>query len=203
MVCPSSILPSFVPSALSASNVGTWRCLIGESFVVGDAIFGEVFGFTQRQIRTGVTFDQFEQRIHPADRALFSQKNERVRETGGVVVMELRVLPRPGSVRWVLIRGRYDRDERGCVGHGIAIDITDSKRRGDPKDGAYYATSDVSSSQSLTPLQTAVQTALALHQQIEALEGDMPSLRPLAELVLLQLGRELAKEVDPSEITIG
>lgn len=200
MTASHSILPSFVPSALSASNVGTWRCLIGESFVVGDAIFGEAFGFTQRQIRAGVTFDQLEQRIHPADRTLFTQKNERVRESGGVVVMEFRVMPRPGTVRWVLIRGRYDRDERGCVGHGIAIDITDSGHRTGPDDGAFCVSSDVKPSQNLTPLQAASQTALGLRRQIEALSKDAPSLRPLIDLMLLQLGRELAKDVDLADL---
>ena len=107
------------------------------------------------------------------------------RTHGRVFVFEFRTYPCPGSERRILSRGRYEKSEAGepSFARGIAFDITEHAGHS-PDEGC---------SRDEALLNSAVDDALALFDSIEKLgSAARPSLKPLVELLLHQLGVQLA-----------
>lgn len=201
----AAILPAFVPSALAASHVGTWRCDPSSGVMHCDAIMAVACGYDEHDGLQGIQLSDLRERIFPADRELFDQKNDIVCEDGGFIVMEFRVEPRPGEVRWLLIRGCYEApSEVGalpCIGHGIAIDITDNRTgiyaRGKP----FLAVSSSIPVEESRPLARVIDTALDLHRQLKEVEDDVPAVRPLLDMILFELSRRLARDVPREDVS--
>ncbi len=133
-------VPAFVPSALTASQVGTWESDTTRDRTVADAITAALFGVDKQTAAEGLPLDAFTQQIHPDDLAEFKNKIAEVNAWGGLFVTEYRTCPTAGEVRWLLARGRFEFDAQagGIVGRGIVIDITDSKADGDGEDRAFF-----------------------------------------------------------------
>ncbi|WP_066924748.1 PAS domain-containing protein [Methylobacterium sp. CCH5-D2] len=135
---------------------------------------------------TELPLDVVLQRVHPEDRAMILATAARAEHESGPIVLEYRVRT-PDGTRWVLDHGRsYPRTEgMPAHGHGVLIDITEQKlignEVGESRDGPE------------TPLERAARHALKAREAIDA-DGSA-SLRLLIDMVLLAVGRALARKV--------
>ncbi|WP_210250325.1 PAS domain-containing protein [Methylobacterium planeticum] len=124
--------------------------------------------------------------MHAEDRdrviALINQCAQR----GGSYVAEYRVCSADGVTRWVLARGSFELDDKGLPSHGrgIIVDITPCR-----VSNSAYVTSDAPAAEH--PLERAADQCVATHQAIAEL--DDPTLKLLSEMLLLEVGRKLAK----------
>jgi hypothetical protein len=184
---------AFVPNALIASEVGAWESDVTEDRIVADAKTAELFGVDTQEASWGLPLDRYIRNIHPDDRTDFSQKLSIIRERGGLFVVEYRTCPSPTDVRWVLARGRYERDPRTghTVGRGIVIDITDSKSDGRVEDRAFFTTRAVAG----PSLEHVAELAMEAQSEIDELgEREDSPLRRAVDALLWILGRTLARQ---------
>lgn len=190
-------VPAFVPEALAASQVGTWRTdLMAESYIV-DETTAAFFGLDPGKAALGLPLSQFVHVIHPADRGVFNAKHRRVAEQGGLFVVEYRTVPRPNEVHWVLTRGRYEHDPETDTmqGRGICIDITESKLDGHVEDRALFMVLDGPG----TPLDRAAGHAIEARKAVDEIEGkEANRLRHAVDALLYLIGRALALRADRS-----
>lgn len=188
----SSIL-SFVPSALMASRVGAWEYDATNDRTVADAATAGLFGIDVDEASLGLPIDLYTKRIHPDDRPNFRQKLDILQDRGGLFVIEYRTCPSPTDVRWVLARGRYERDPRTghTIGRGIVIDITESKSDGHVGDPAFFV-AQTANGPSLAQIASMV---LEVRSQIDELgeRSDSP-LRRAVDALLWIIGRTLARQ---------
>ncbi len=115
-------------TALNASEVGIFDWDIANRRVHGDANFRRMFG---------VAFDRegwapassFEPLIHPDDRAARSALVKKTLETGALYEAEYRIVGE-GGTRWVISRGRTERDASGKAVRflGVLLDITSQRQ---------------------------------------------------------------------------
>ena len=86
----------------------------------------------------GLPLADYIRKVSLEDREMLFDRLNQVRLSGGMFVVEYRTHPTPDDVRWVLARGRYERDPRtgAMMGRGIVIDITENGWAGALKDVA-------------------------------------------------------------------
>jgi PAS domain S-box-containing protein len=114
-------------TALSASAIGIFDWDIVNGRVYGDANFARMFGIVlDRDGSTGVA--TFEPLIHPDDRVARSANVRKTLETGALYEAEYRIVNR-GQTRWVLSRGKTERDasNRAVRFLGVLLDITSQR----------------------------------------------------------------------------
>lgn len=189
---------AFVPGALTASQVGTWETSFANNCTFSDATTAALFGVDPNLAAKGLPFSTYVRSIHPDDRAAFNDKIGRVREHGGLYVVEYRTVPTPGDLRWVLARGRYERDEHTgeVTGRGIVIDITESKLDGRTEDRAFF----IMEEDAEPPLDRAAACAIQARQAIDEVDGpEGLGLRRSVDALLLALGRTLAYRIGALE----
>jgi hypothetical protein len=185
-------VPAHIPEAFAASNVGTWQTGQSVHHYIVDEAAAALFGLDAAKAAEGFLLMNFLKAIHPGDRKLFRDRIGRSIEHGGLFVMEYRTTPRPNEVRWVLGRGRYERNPATgeMQGRGILIDITESKLDGHVDDRALFIAPDAGGS----PLERAATLALEAREAIEKIEDRerLVLLRAIDPL-LWALGRVLAR----------
>lgn len=189
---------AFVPDALTASQVGTWETDPLRDYTLSDATTASLFGVDPDQAAKGLPLATYVRAVHPEDRAALYDTLGRVREHGGLFVIEYRTYPTPGDLRWVLARGRYGREARtGAVtGRGIVIDITESKLDGQAEDRAFFLMDEDDEA----PLDRAAALALQARQAIVEVPGtEGIGLRRLVDTLLLALGHALARRISSLE----
>jgi PAS domain S-box-containing protein len=114
-------------TALSASAIGIFDWDIVNGRVYGDANFARMFGIVLD--RDGSIADTtFEPLIHPDDRVARSASVRKTLETGAPYEVEYRIVSR-GQTRWVLSRGKTERDtsNRAVRFLGVLLDITSQR----------------------------------------------------------------------------
>ncbi|MCJ2132498.1 PAS domain-containing protein, partial [Methylobacterium sp. J-026] len=160
---------------------------VGADRVRGDAVMARMFGLSDAEVTEGISRAHLMSLFHPEDVDQDPELRRSVRDEGGLFVWEHRIVPAPGVVRWVLARGHYKRDTKGRMcGHGIVIDVTDSRTDGPASFlAAYEAPGAV--------LEHIADCAIEACELIRTLEADKSvRLRPLIEALLHELGRQLA-----------
>lgn len=188
-------VPAFVTAALTASNVGTWQTSRDGRHLTTDATTAALFGVGADAATLGLPLSKFTRALHPADRAAFADKHARMVAHGGLFVIEYRTTPSPRSVRWVLARGRYERDPATgeMQGRGICIDITESKLDERVEDRAFFR--DVSVGVDETPLDRAAALAIEARRVIDTMGAeDRPALRQAVDGLLWAMRRALARQ---------
>lgn len=110
-------------------------------------------------------------------------------ESGGLFLVEYRVVNPDRSLRWLLCRGRIYRGEDGRAvrGRGIIIDITESRDAGDTAEGYVVQPSLHEESPIVQAADRCLEARAALEQH-----GAVHLLRKVDEL-LLAIGFELAR----------
>ena len=113
--------------AAQAANLGLW-----EWDVVRDEIWATEAG--RRRVGVG-DVDPIDLRrvllsVHPDDRESLQRTARRALEDGGDLECEYRLVPFAGEARWVVARGKVERDAKGqpLRIRGISLDITERKR---------------------------------------------------------------------------
>ncbi|MEE7462841.1 diguanylate cyclase [Methylobacterium fujisawaense] len=180
-----------IAQAFSIFGIGTWeRDFFGER-VHGDAIMANIFGLTQEEASAGVSLARFAAAFHPEDRAEGEARRQRAMQDGGIFVVEHRTVPAPGTVRWVMARGHYERDDTGRVVRvrGTLIDVTDSRIDGQVEGQACFVQR---SSTATAALERMAEHMLEVWQTADKLEPEQAGrLRPLIQLLLHELGGQL------------
>lgn len=176
------------PRTLGApEHVGSWEWDVASNRIYADDVAARLFGIDPDLAARGVPIERFEAGIHPEDRQWVSAYLRRTAEASGVLVAEYRTCPGNGEVRWVLTRGRFDHDldgdpVRSC---GIVLDITDRKDDGRPAIvGPAHQTDHV--------LERGADQCMALREILT--NAGQPDLLKLADRLLMEFGRELAKQ---------
>ena len=183
------LLP-FVPEALSASQVGVWETDFDNDRTRVDAALAALFGVDPHEAAVGLPLARYVQAVVPEDRAALDEKLNQVRQFGGMYVIEFRTQPKPTDLRWVLARGRYERDQTTGVmtGRGIIIDITESKMDGQVEDRALFFAPDSDG----PSLDHVAALTLEARQEIDALgEKEGSHLRNAVDALLWAVGRAI------------
>lgn len=192
-------LPHFARQALVASKVGTWHRDPERGVFHADETLASIFGFDEEDCEAGVPLDQVARIVHPDDRHLFAEPVEWAKKRGGLLVLEYRIIPRPGVQRWVLVRGLYEPALPGQMiagGRGIVIDITESMLDAAAESRAFILSSRNGCRQGEGgPLLRASSHALAAFHELHAMGEEGEHLRSAAQLLLFAIGRDLSRDV--------
>ncbi|GJE42872.1 PAS domain-containing protein [Methylobacterium soli] len=166
--------------------VGTWVWTAASNLHVLDQGAVDLLTGNPDLADTELPIETVIQRLPADDRAMFLAAVERAEHESGLVVVEYRVQT-PDGTRWVLDHGRIYPASAGMPahGHGVLIDITHQKLLG--SDAAHTAP------QPEAPIDRAAKHAIAAREAIDA-DGSA-SLRLLIDMVLLEIGRVIARRV--------
>jgi PAS domain S-box-containing protein len=114
-------------SALIAGEVGTFEWDVEADRIWGDANFERLFGVGLDETGAAPLTDYLGA-IHPEDRERVAARVERAVATGSDYEAEYRII-HGSRTRWVVARGRVERDESGRAIRfpGVVLDVTDRK----------------------------------------------------------------------------
>jgi PAS domain S-box-containing protein len=117
-----------IEAALSASEVGVWWIDLVNERMWGDANFARMYGLTDEEANGGALPRAYEL-MHPDDRDRATLALREAALSGEPHEIEFRVVGRDGRSRWLLSRGRSERDKNGrpIRRMGSAMDITHQK----------------------------------------------------------------------------
>lgn len=151
--------------------------------------------------------------VHPGDRDWLVEHMQRSIAQGGLVLAEYRVISARNEVRWLLSRGRttLDKDGKPVSTDGIIIDITESREAGNryvvsprpPADESLDKAKGLDRSEGLDHVESSdrleeiADLAILIRRRIDPAAS--PSLMTLADLLLFQVGREIAGGSDEPE----
>jgi hypothetical protein len=181
------IQPSADLALRAAGYVGTWVADVRAGKSVLDEGTAALLAGDANLAGRPLSLELALRRTHPDDRGWVFERIARVRQTGGPVSAEYRVLTEAGDVRWVLDRGSLTPDPAGAIhGRGIIIDTTDSHRGSFlPARPAELPADD--------PMVLAADHLLKAREAIIA--AGHQGLRAISDLALIELGRDLARRM--------
>ncbi|MEA1834797.1 PAS domain-containing protein [Methylobacterium durans] len=174
-------------AALHASGVvGVWEWDVPQRRIILDHGAAGLIAGDARLAGRPLSVEEATTCIHPDDQGWLTDYIFSTARVGGSFLCEYRVCTPGGEERWLLSRGRIDLGEDGqpVLGHGILIDITESRSGGQ----TFFAIPDDPSAH---PLERAADHCVAAR---EALSGAGNSvLQTLIDVALWEIGRELAR----------
>jgi PAS domain S-box-containing protein len=117
---------------MAAAEVGTWDWDVRRDRLYVDANLQRLFGVSDDEARGG-ELAAYLRSIHPDDREAIAGEIAHVVATGGQYEMQYRVVRPDGTVRWLVARGKPERDAEGRVVKlpGVVIDVTRQKETED------------------------------------------------------------------------
>ncbi len=115
--------------ALSSGLIGTWLWDVQKDIVVGDRYMATMYGVSEADAAAGLPLTRFVESIHPDDRARIQKEITKALKSSEIFAMEYRTLRPDNSIRWILARGRIERDATGTPVQfpGVLVDVTDRK----------------------------------------------------------------------------
>ncbi|WP_435008958.1 hybrid sensor histidine kinase/response regulator [Tundrisphaera lichenicola] len=116
---------SRLESTLAAGEIGTWEYDLVNDVVRADRNLARIYGVTPEGSMEGPV-DLYMEIIHPDDRRRVLETVAQAIETGQVYEAEYRLVMPDRSIRWVVARGRVEKDESGRATRlpGVVVDIT-------------------------------------------------------------------------------
>jgi PAS domain S-box-containing protein len=116
---------SRLESTLAAGEVGTWEFDIVNNVVRADQNLARMFGVTAEEAAGG-PIQAYLRSIHPDDRERVNQAITRALETEDRYEAGYRIVGSDGGIRWVIARGRIERDASGrALGlPGVIVDVS-------------------------------------------------------------------------------
>lgn len=119
---------SRLDAALDVGAVATWTWDIPSNRLFADTNLARVFNLPPSEADGGL-LDKYIAAIHPDDQQKVMGALHRSSESGDDYEAEYRILQADGSVRWVIARGRIQRDatDRPVRMPGVLVDITERK----------------------------------------------------------------------------
>lgn len=120
---------SRLESTLAAGEIGTWEFDIVSNSVRADHNLARMFGVSPEAADAG-PLNVFTKSIHPDDLARVSRVIETAINRGDTYECEYRIVVPDEPLRWVVSRGRVERDAKGQAIRlpGVVVDITERKR---------------------------------------------------------------------------
>ncbi len=117
--------------ALDAASLGTWDWDVAAGRIVWNEQHARLFGMALAEFGGGLA--DFEQRLHPEDRASVLHELMRAQTERLDFVHEFRVVWPDGRVRWMDALGRYTYNSAGQPVRmfGVVRDLTERKRQAD------------------------------------------------------------------------
>ncbi|HYW50601.1 MAG TPA: PAS domain S-box protein [Gemmatimonadaceae bacterium] len=109
--------------ALDAGQMATWDWNVETGALVWSAQHFRILGLSVLQDEP--TFELFLSRVHADDRDRIAGLIDDVLTIGGEFNHEYRVLGRNDETRWVMARGRVERETRTTRFYGVMLDITE------------------------------------------------------------------------------
>ncbi len=115
--------------ALSSGMIGTWLWDMTSDSIIGDSNMADMFGLDAKQAAIGLPLTAFTSAMYPDDRPRVQAEIARALQSGREFRSEYRTISRTGSIRWLLARGRVERDLKGKPINfpGVLVDITERK----------------------------------------------------------------------------
>lgn len=174
-------------SALHAAGiVGTWDTDVPAGLSLLDEGAAALLAGNRDLAGQPIPLDVAFSRIHPDDRDWVFAAVRRVRQTGGPIAIEFRVLSATGEVRWILNRGHLTLDTTGAMrGYGAYIDTTETR-------WASPSLTPPDTSTDADPLHLAADHCMRAHAAIRR-SGDT-YLAVLVDMLLFGIGRTLARK---------
>jgi PAS domain S-box-containing protein len=111
--------------ALEAGRLGSWQLDLATGELITSETCRAHFG---RAPDEPLTYREFQEAIHPDDRAKRTEILQRTLETGDDYDAEYRITWRDGTPHWVGIRARLLRDAGGARMIGVSLDVTERRR---------------------------------------------------------------------------
>ncbi len=113
--------------ALEAGEIGTWNWNLRTQELRWSERCRQIFAVS---LETPISVELYLSKVHPDDRARAREAADAAISAGGDVFLEVRIVWPDGTVRWVQIRGRAQRDDSGTPAamRGVVLDITDRRR---------------------------------------------------------------------------
>ena len=116
---------SRLDSILAAAEVGSWEFDPVNNAVIADRNLARMFGISPEDAQGG-PIEAYLEAIHPEDRDAVTQRLSRALISQESYEAEYRIVQKEGSVRWVVARGRVERDDSGKAIRlpGVVVDFT-------------------------------------------------------------------------------
>jgi PAS domain S-box-containing protein len=120
---------SRLESTLAAGEIGTWEFDVVNDVIRADSNLARIFGVTPDEAAAG-PLAAYTRSIHPDDRDRVAATIARAVEAGETYEADYRLVGPGGTVRWVVARGRVERDPSGQALRlpGVVVDITERKQ---------------------------------------------------------------------------
>jgi PAS domain S-box-containing protein len=115
--------------AKKAGLVGSWSWDIAKDMVTADRGLSDLFGISEEDALKGLPLEIFLSSIYEPDRDMVTGIIQQTLDSGESFECEYRTIDSEKHVRWVIARGRVERDEKGKPTHfpGVMIDISSRK----------------------------------------------------------------------------
>jgi PAS domain S-box-containing protein len=115
--------------ALSVGLIGVWSWNIKTDTVVADKNLAIMFGVSQQEAANGLPLKVFTNSIHPDDRPRVLEEIAAILKVGGSFESEYRTFGPKKSIRWVMVRGKVEMNNKGEASSfpGVIVDITERK----------------------------------------------------------------------------
>lgn len=116
--------------ALSAGLIGSWSWNVKTNSVVADKGLAHLFGITTDEATVGMPIETFISSIYEQDRDRVIAAIEHAVASENTFECEYRTYDTHEETRWVIARGRVERDEHGDATEfpGVMIDISSRKK---------------------------------------------------------------------------
>ena len=123
---------AFLAEGQRMSHTGSWSWNIATGKLVWSEEHSRIFGYNPTT-ENGLTFQLFEERVHPEDRPYLQQRLDAAVRNGTGFAFDFRILLPDGSVKYVHGAGRPIVGQSGEVREyiGTTIDVTERKRNED------------------------------------------------------------------------
>lgn len=116
-------------STLAAAEVGTWTWNCVNNVVTADKNLARMFSVAEDEAK-GSRIENYLRAIYPEDRERAISIIQQAIKTADEYEAEYRLAAPDGKIRWVIARGKIERDERGKAVSlpGVVVDITERKQ---------------------------------------------------------------------------
>jgi PAS domain S-box-containing protein len=115
--------------ALEVGQIATWSWNIASNKIIGDRNLALLFGISELDAARGMPLPVFLNAVHDDDKERVTKEIADVLKSGDNYVSEYRTITRTGIIRWVIVRGRIERNAKGEPINfpGALVDITERK----------------------------------------------------------------------------
>lgn len=119
---------SRLESTLAAGEIGTWEFDVVNNVVRSDRNLARMYGVSDEEAAGG-PLEAYSRAIHPDDRQRLTEAISAALESGHDLQLEYRLIDPDGNMRWVIARGRVERDSEGKALRlpGVVVDITEQR----------------------------------------------------------------------------